>query len=32
MLNVSKDIALLANPEEGMGQIMKGGEAFNCAL
>jgi hypothetical protein len=32
MLNISKDIALLANPEEGLGQIMKGGEVFNYAL
>jgi hypothetical protein len=32
-MNISKDIALLANPEEGLGLIMKGGEVFkNDAL
>jgi hypothetical protein len=32
LFNISKDIALLANPEEGLGPIMNGGEVFKNAL
>jgi hypothetical protein len=32
ILNISKDIALLVNPEEGLGLIMKSGEVFKNAL
>ena len=32
LVNMSKDIALLANPEEGLGPIMNGGEVFKNAL
>jgi hypothetical protein len=31
-MNISKDIALLASPEEGLGLIMTGSEVFENAL